>query len=375
MRESFRANKAITLIALVITIIVLLILAGVTIATLTGDNGLLTKAGQTKNTTLEAEGLERIQVEVLGSYNNNGQIDTNLLRRNLQNITGLTMEDNQPILDSTTIDLPVVVKINENRYLIKVDGTVTEASVDYLALREGDTVYYKDSNNKDIECTVLYDSIGNYGVQIIPRNPVGKKELGNGTGNSNYSTDLTHFITAKASYNDAINILNTSAQTYVASNLNLVDIAESSRCVGSLPSNPNKKNISKYSNSYNYFSSYNDQFETPESDTTYKASNIENYIADWEQLETLGIKTITDTTNGNYYWLASRDYSAGSQNTNFGVRGVNSYGALWYDYLCYVELGGRVPSKSFENGLRPCITLKSNIKVIEMNSKKYLGLE
>jgi type II secretory pathway pseudopilin PulG len=39
-----RKEKGITLIALVITIIVLLILAGVTIATLTGDNGLLTKS-------------------------------------------------------------------------------------------------------------------------------------------------------------------------------------------------------------------------------------------------------------------------------------------------------------------------------------------
>ena len=39
-----KQNKGITLIALVITIIVLLILAGVTIATLTGDNGLLQKA-------------------------------------------------------------------------------------------------------------------------------------------------------------------------------------------------------------------------------------------------------------------------------------------------------------------------------------------
>lgn len=35
----------ITIIALIITIIVLLILAGVTVATLTGDNGLLTKTG------------------------------------------------------------------------------------------------------------------------------------------------------------------------------------------------------------------------------------------------------------------------------------------------------------------------------------------
>ena len=39
-----RNQKGITLIALVITIIVLLILAGVSIAMLTGDNGLLSKA-------------------------------------------------------------------------------------------------------------------------------------------------------------------------------------------------------------------------------------------------------------------------------------------------------------------------------------------
>ena len=45
-----RATKinGITLIALVITIIVLLILAGVTIATLTGDNGIIGKARRSK---------------------------------------------------------------------------------------------------------------------------------------------------------------------------------------------------------------------------------------------------------------------------------------------------------------------------------------
>ena len=48
-------QKGITLIALVITIIVLLILAGVSIATLTGQNGLLTKA-QTAGEETEIEG-------------------------------------------------------------------------------------------------------------------------------------------------------------------------------------------------------------------------------------------------------------------------------------------------------------------------------
>ena len=45
----------ITLIALVITIIILLILAGVTIATLTGDNGILKNAGKAKEETERAE--------------------------------------------------------------------------------------------------------------------------------------------------------------------------------------------------------------------------------------------------------------------------------------------------------------------------------
>ena len=53
--KSFRKNQGITLIALVITVIVLLILAGVTIATLTGDNGILKRAQEAKNKTEQAE--------------------------------------------------------------------------------------------------------------------------------------------------------------------------------------------------------------------------------------------------------------------------------------------------------------------------------
>ena len=44
-----KMNKGITLIALVITIIVLLILAGISLATLTGQNGVLTKANSAKD--------------------------------------------------------------------------------------------------------------------------------------------------------------------------------------------------------------------------------------------------------------------------------------------------------------------------------------
>jgi len=51
-------QKGITLIALVITIIVLLILAGVTIAMLSGENGILTRATTTKEANAEATARE-----------------------------------------------------------------------------------------------------------------------------------------------------------------------------------------------------------------------------------------------------------------------------------------------------------------------------
>ena len=60
-----KSNEGITLIALVITIIVLLILAGVSIAMLTGPNGLLTQADEARTETDMARAREKIQLEVL----------------------------------------------------------------------------------------------------------------------------------------------------------------------------------------------------------------------------------------------------------------------------------------------------------------------
>lgn len=57
-------KKGITLISLVVTIIVLLILAGVTIATLMGPNGILTQANTSKKKTEEAEDIEKIRLAI-----------------------------------------------------------------------------------------------------------------------------------------------------------------------------------------------------------------------------------------------------------------------------------------------------------------------
>lgn len=60
--SEMKVDKGITLIALVITIIVLLILAGVTIVTLTGDNGILTHAKQAKTATEQANVKEELTI-------------------------------------------------------------------------------------------------------------------------------------------------------------------------------------------------------------------------------------------------------------------------------------------------------------------------
>lgn len=57
-------EKGITLIALVITIIVLLILAGISIASLTGQNGILTKAIQAQERTKQENGAEAIKIAI-----------------------------------------------------------------------------------------------------------------------------------------------------------------------------------------------------------------------------------------------------------------------------------------------------------------------
>ena len=67
-------NKGITLVAMVITVIVLLLLAGIAIATLGGENGLFSKVKQAKKAQIESEmkeqltmGLQELQVEKQGN--------------------------------------------------------------------------------------------------------------------------------------------------------------------------------------------------------------------------------------------------------------------------------------------------------------------
>ena len=82
-KRNYNKNGGITLIALVITIIVLLILPGVTIAALSGDNGILTRAKEAKEKTEQAQKDEEKTLSnmenILGvySFKNINVADTN----------------------------------------------------------------------------------------------------------------------------------------------------------------------------------------------------------------------------------------------------------------------------------------------------------
>ena len=64
LMKKFRKDKGITLIALVVTIIVLLILAGISISMLTGQNGILNRASEAKQNTGTAQTEELVKLSV-----------------------------------------------------------------------------------------------------------------------------------------------------------------------------------------------------------------------------------------------------------------------------------------------------------------------
>ncbi len=95
LNKKLAKNSAITLIALVITLIVLLILAGVAVASLTGENGILTKASTVKAETEKTTAEEEVKLEVIESYDDNGKFDYETFKTNVENNLGATVKDNE----------------------------------------------------------------------------------------------------------------------------------------------------------------------------------------------------------------------------------------------------------------------------------------
>lgn len=122
-RQEIISNKGITLIALVITIIVLLILAGISIASLTGENGILTQARNAKEQT-EIDN-EKEQVEIAASTLLIKYKGKSITQSNLQKQLDSNMGEN-----TTTVydneDTLLVQIISSNRYYeVDKDGNIS----------------------------------------------------------------------------------------------------------------------------------------------------------------------------------------------------------------------------------------------------------
>lgn len=124
--KKIEKNKGITLIALIVTIIVLLILAGVTISTLTGESGIMIKASNAKKETAKANAEERVRIEVLGSCDESGNVNIEKLNENLRKIENLKYEGENLSEDNVIEELPATVSVDGYDIVIVSPIKVTE---------------------------------------------------------------------------------------------------------------------------------------------------------------------------------------------------------------------------------------------------------
>ena len=71
-KKFLKVNKGITLIALVVTIVVLLILAAVSISMLGGENGIITQAIEAKEKTEIGEEKEKVELAAVAAAGKDG---------------------------------------------------------------------------------------------------------------------------------------------------------------------------------------------------------------------------------------------------------------------------------------------------------------
>ena len=112
--NKIKSTKGITLISLVVTIIILLILAGVTVATLMGDNGLINKTKDAKIKTEIAGIKEEIQTDILGKQaENNGNISDDSLKEILEKYGTLSEEEKLTDKTLTTTKENYEIKVSD----------------------------------------------------------------------------------------------------------------------------------------------------------------------------------------------------------------------------------------------------------------------
>ena len=187
MKTKEKLNKGITLIALIVTIVILLILAGIAIAALTGDNGLFTRAQQAKQKTVEAEEKEN---QIIGDYENTIDKLGIINSSNRENLTGKNVKiyvdgeekDSFPgkrdgyAVSEIKCENGATGEWDLNTWSLKISGITTpDISCEVYFVYVG-----KERENLNIVNVKSYSADG-YGQSNIPGNAIDNKmDYGNG---------------------------------------------------------------------------------------------------------------------------------------------------------------------------------------------------
>ena len=125
LRMIKKQAQGITLIALVVTVIVLLILAGVALNLTVGDNGLFKRAQNATDTWQEASEREAIELAVAGMQIGSMQ-ETGMTKTELENSLKEQFGDEASVEDNE--DGSFLVTIGENQYYLGEDGEIIDSS-------------------------------------------------------------------------------------------------------------------------------------------------------------------------------------------------------------------------------------------------------
>ena len=153
-------NTGITLIALIVTVIVLLILAGVTIATLTGDSGIISKADEAKISTELARYKEELDLYIVEKYNENTKFEEETLTAGKTHLNYNTKPSNEEG------NIKTIIEDISNEYFEKLEvikGELLINTIDENEIRVAQRLGIK-VNPYDIRDGVLWSANGNLGL-------------------------------------------------------------------------------------------------------------------------------------------------------------------------------------------------------------------
>ena len=143
-----KKQSGITLVSLVITIIVLIIIAGVSIAMLITDKGLLTNSKQTQTVTMEKSNQEIVNLaiqDLLAKYEAGGEIAANITNTNNSPATlEINKEELKAAIDRTTADADIT-DITDAMLNIAEDDLEEQVAVIKVDFAQGQDIYVEPS--------------------------------------------------------------------------------------------------------------------------------------------------------------------------------------------------------------------------------------